>query len=335
MLILKPSYFDDFHCIASACPDSCCKEWDVQVDTAAAAFYRSLPGALGDRLREILHNEDGETVMAITDGRCPMWREDGLCRIQAELGEAALCKTCREFPRLTHDYGDFIERGLELSCPEAARIILTAAPAPAIQEIAPDSAEPEYDLEAMAVLKQTRSTALTLISDHAYSVPEMLAMLLIYGYQAQGELDGEDILPFASDHAMDAIREFAKPGDFKLLLNFFTELEILTPKWADRLAHPGNPSFPENTRNLARYFVERYWLQAVSDYDLACRVKFMVISCLVICYLGGNFTDTAQLYSKEIENSWENVEALLEGAYSSPTFTDDKLLGLLLNVSKS
>ena len=112
MLISKPSYFDEFRCIASNCPDSCCKEWDVQVDAAAARYYRSLSGPLGDRLREVLKDADGETVMEITQGRCPMWRDDGLCRIQAELGEEALCKTCREFPRLTHDYGDFIEKGL-------------------------------------------------------------------------------------------------------------------------------------------------------------------------------------------------------------------------------
>ena len=125
MLITKPDYFDRFRCIAGACPDSCCKEWDVQVDADSAAMYRALPGALGDRLREVLKEEDGETVMTILDGRCPMWRADGLCRIQAELGETALCKTCREFPRLTHDYGDFIELGLELSCPEAAKFILS------------------------------------------------------------------------------------------------------------------------------------------------------------------------------------------------------------------
>ena len=117
LLITKPAYYNEFRCIASLCPDSCCKEWDVQVDAASAAVYRSLPGALGDRLREVLRTEDDETVMTIVDGRCPMWREDGLCRIQAELGEDALCRTCREFPRLTHDYGDFIERQLELSCP--------------------------------------------------------------------------------------------------------------------------------------------------------------------------------------------------------------------------
>ena len=330
MLISKPSYFDEFRCIASNCPDSCCKEWDVQVDAAAARYYRSLSGPLGDRLREVLKDADGETVMEITQGRCPMWRDDGLCRIQAELGEEALCKTCREFPRLTHDYGDFIEKGLELSCPEAARIILSAAPAPYICEETPDPGEAEYDTEAMDVLKQTRAAALSLISDTCRSVPEMLCLLLLYGYQAQGELDGDEILPFDADAAMDTIREFAKSGNLQDILDFFASLEILTPQWENRLKAPGSAAFPENTRNLARYFVERYWLQAVSDYDLACRVKFAVISCLVICSLGGSFADTAQLYSKEIENSWENVEALLDGAYSHPAFTDDRLLGLLM-----
>ena len=292
-------------------------------------MYRSLQGALGDRLREVLREEDGEAVMSIIDGRCPMWRQDGLCRIQAELGEEALCKTCREFPRLTHDYGDFIERGLELSCPEAARIILSSPALPSVCEEVPGTGEAEYDTDAMAVLKQTRETARALLSDSTRSVPEILALLLIYGYQAQGELDGDEISPFDTDRAMETIQEFAKASDFSDVLDIFRNLEILTPQWAARLASPGSPSFPESTRNLACYFVERYWLQAVSDYDLACRVKFMVLSCLVICMLGGNFTDTAQIYSKEIENSWENVESLLDSAYSSPALTDDKLLGLL------
>ena len=98
MILRKSAYFDDFRCIASACPDSCCKEWDVQVDAVSAEFYRNLTGALGDRLRSVLQDVDGETVMTIEDGRCPMWRQDGLCRIQAELGEEALCHVCREFP---------------------------------------------------------------------------------------------------------------------------------------------------------------------------------------------------------------------------------------------
>ena len=115
------------------------------------------------------------------------------------------------------------------------------------------------------------------------------------------------------------------------ILALYRSLEILTPQWEARLHHPAPGPWLAEYRNLARYFVERYWLQAVSDYDLYCRVKFITVSCLVICALGGDFLQTAQSYSKEIENSTENVEALLDAAYESPAFTDDKLLGLLLN----
>ena len=76
--------------------------------------------------------------------------------------------------------------------------------------------------------------------------------------------------------------------------------------------------------------MERYWLQAVSDYDLACRVKFTVIACLTVKLLGGDIYRTAQLFSKEIENNTDNVEAILDAAYAHPAFTDDKLLGALM-----
>ena len=107
MKIIKSAIYDKFRCLAAGCPDSCCKEWSVTVDETTANLYRQLPGPLGDRLREVLADENGCTVMTIENRRCPMWQQDGLCRIQAELGHDALCKTCRAFPRLTHDYGDF------------------------------------------------------------------------------------------------------------------------------------------------------------------------------------------------------------------------------------
>ena len=332
MLISKPSYFDSFRCIASLCPDSCCKEWDVQVDAAAAAAYRSLPGPLGDRLREVLYEEEGETYMAIQeDRRCPMWRDDGLCRIQAELGEPALCKTCREFPRLTHDYGDCIEYGLELSCPEAARIILSSPAVPRITEAVPGGEEPEYDTEAMEVLKATRKQMLQLLETDR-PLREVLVLALLYGYQAQSQLDGAEELPFDPEAALAEAKILAKPGSIGDILALFSSLEILTPQWEQRLQKPEEKTFPEACRPLLRYFVERYWLQAVSDYDLYCRVKFMVLSCLVIASLGGDFLQTAQLYSKEIENNTANVEALLDAAYCHPSLTDDKLLGLLLGI---
>ena len=330
MNILKPSYFDTFRCIAGRCPDSCCKEWDVLVDADKAAFYRALPGDLGDRLRQVLKDEDGDVYMTIENRRCPMWREDGLCRIQAELGEGALCKTCREFPRLTHDYGDFIEYGLELSCPEAARIILET-PAPAFLTQEADGGEaPEYDATDMEILLRTRDAAREILNDAAYSVPERLILLLLYAYQAQSDLNGVEISPDQNhDHLLEHVRKYARPGNMQEILNFFKDLEILTPEWAARLDAPSPGPWESRHLTLARYFVDRYWLQAISDFDLVSRVKFAVISCLVIRTLGGNLVETAQLYSKEIENSIENVEAILDAAYESPCFTDMVLCGLL------
>lgn len=330
MLISKPDYYDRFRCIAGDCPDSCCKEWEIQVDDAAARFYRSLPGSLGNQLREALRTENGETLMTIQDGRCPMWRADSLCRIQTELGEAALCKTCREFPRLTHDYGDFQELGLELSCPEAARLILSAVPAALVTELLPGGEAPGYDTAAMAVLKATRETALSILSDTSRPVEEALALMLLYGCQAQSELDCGETQPFDAEAALREARYLAKPGDPQKVPDFFLELELLTPRWEALLRAPSPSTWDERCRALARYLVQRYWLQAVADYDLYCRVKFVVIACLLTKELGGDLFSTAQLFSKEIENSTDNVEAVLDAAYSHPAFTDEKLLGMLL-----
>ena len=329
MRIIKPSYFDIFRCLAATCPDSCCKEWDVQVDVESAIFYRNLSGALGDKLRQVLKDENGETYMTIENRRCPMWRADGLCRIQAELGEQALCKTCRQFPRLTHDYGNFVEMGLELSCPEAARLILTAPSArPVVEEISGGS-EPEYDTEAMTMLLRSREEAYALLENP--DIGHALALLLIYGYHAQAQVDGEKYTPFDTQSALESAAEFAKPADVFALPCFYAGLEILTDAWRDRLNAPSPAPWTEPIRALARYGIGRYWLQAVSDYDLVGRVKMIVTACILVKTLGGDPIETAQIYSKEIENNADNVDAILDAAYESPAFTDDKLLWLLLN----
>ena len=63
-----PSYYHTFSCIASACPDSCCHEWEVQVDEATAACYRAMEGELGADLRKDLYEEDGRTYLHFPAG---------------------------------------------------------------------------------------------------------------------------------------------------------------------------------------------------------------------------------------------------------------------------
>ena len=329
-MVRKPRYYDAFQCLAGACPDRCCHEWAVAVDPAAEALYRSLPGDLGDALRRFLKEEDGDTVLSLReDGRCPMWRDDGLCRIQAEQGEEALCDTCRNFPRLTHDYGDFLERDLELSCPEAARLILLGDDG-LVEEAESSATEPDYDPEMMEILLDSRQKALALLRDCRYSVGEALAALLLYGNRVQNELDGGDGAQLEPEKELEIAGKVAKKGDMDEIFLFFKELELLTDRWPLRLEAPEPGPWQEGHRAIARYFVRRYWLQAVSDGDLYSRVKLTAISCLVLKNLGGNLLDTAQLYSKEIENNAENVDALLDGAYTESCFADVALLGNLL-----
>lgn len=331
MEVMYPAYFAQFHCIAAACPDSCCKEWEVDVDDTAAAYYRTLSGTLGDRLRQVLKDTEDGTVMTIENGRCPMWRQDGLCRIQAELGHEALCQVCREFPRLRHDYGDFVEYGLELSCPEAARLILTG-PQGVVKEDRPGGKAPEYDLEAMAILRESRDVVLSFLDAAPLPINEAIAVLLLYAHQVQSWIDGGEPAQLDVDSCMQLARKYASKGNPELLTAFFQELEILTPQWRTRLQAPNaDGDWADHYGALFRYFVGRYWLQSVSDYDLISRVKFAVTACLLVHHLGGDFVETAQLFSKEIENDPDNLEAILEGAYSAPGLTDIHLLSLLLN----
>lgn len=321
----RPAYYDRFRCVASACPDSCCHEWEIEVDPQTAEKYRNLPGELGERLRGVLTEEDGAIYFVNESSRCPMWRSDGLCRLQADLGEQALCQTCREFPRIKHDYGDFRELGLELSCPEAARLILSDEDGLFLFREAEQTEEADYDGEAMSCLKRTRSDALTLL----YGNPnEAAARLLLYGYAVQEELDGgEEASP---EVELTGISGLAASSDLTEILSFFRKLDILTSRWEEKLtAAKSSAPLPEKTLPLLRYFVNRYWLQAVSDYDLCCRVKFMVVSALLIAALPGEYIGNAQLYSKEIENSAGNMDALLDAMYTEKAFTDAQILGFL------
>ena len=331
MKIFAPQYYKEFRCIADACPDSCCKEWTVDVDAESAERYRRLPGQLGQRLREVLQETPDGWCMIIENGRCPMWRQDGLCRIQTELGHDALCKTCREFPRISHDYGNFQELGLELSCPEAARIILTSDKWNFEQFHTDEVGVVEYDATLMNILRRSRNEALFFLEESPYPLPQTLAIILLFAHHIQNEIDGGEIASIQADSFLSQCNALPKTSDIGALFAFFKGLEILTPRWKEHLSKPpAEIKWTPALKSLARYLIQRYWLQAVSDYDLVSRGKLVVCSCILVGALGGDQIQTAQLFSKEIENDPDNIDAILDGAYTAPALTDQNLLGILL-----
>lgn len=333
MEIRYPDYYKQFSCIAAACPDSCCHEWEVDVDPEAADFYRRLPGELGDRLREVLRDgEDGWASMAITeDRRCPMWRDDGLCRIQAELDHGSLCATCREFPRLRHDYGTFVELGLSMSCPEAARLILSTPRPVWVTEPAPGGTAPEYDGQTMRVLRYSREKALEYLYDETMPVGTALAKIYLYACQVQCATRWEEVEDFLFRERIGSLPLRSFPGNMADIFAVYEELEILTDRWRKILDRgPVEAPWLPAHRTLARYFIDRYWLQAVASEDLVTHVKFAVLSCLMIRHMGGDPVESAQLYSKEIENDTDNVWALYDAMEARHPLADLRLLDLLL-----
>ena len=329
MIEYTPSYYHKFSCLADACPDSCCQEWEVDIDPETVRLYEALPGALGEALREKMYREDDTVYLRISDRRCPMWRQDGLCEIQCQLGHDALSHTCRNFPRLTHEYGNFTERGLELSCPAAAKLILSEKDQEILCRTLPNEEDTDYDQEVMDILQKSREILLSFWEETPYPLPKMLAITLLYGHEVQFWIDGGEEAIFSPEELWQRATDLALPGDMEAIFAFFRELDILTPRWKAQLSSPVPTLWQKKTKYFVRYALQRYYLQAVSDYDLICRIKWILLSCLLLNSLGGDFTETAQLFSKEIENSSDNMDALLDGAYTSPAFTDRALLGLL------
>mgnify|MGYP001167153540 CR=1 FL=1 len=77
--------------------------------------------------------------------RCFFLNENNLCNLYSNLGESALCKTCKNYPRHIEEFEGLREISLSLSCPEAARILLSQKEKVHFVTIEKEAAEETYD----------------------------------------------------------------------------------------------------------------------------------------------------------------------------------------------
>lgn len=156
MYFKQPRYYSEFSCIGSDCSANCCYGWRIDWTRDEIDKVINAPNC-SQELKEImekgfakiekdaqskpdenesigLDNEkesdqkgkDKYIVIFDKNGKCPCVTEDGLCRIQRELGAEYLSKTCTIYPR----YDAFINppntlyRGMYLSCQEVVRKLI-------------------------------------------------------------------------------------------------------------------------------------------------------------------------------------------------------------------
>lgn len=133
---LVPDYYPRFQCKGASCRNACCSGWGVTIPRDQ--YYALLGLACGKRLRERLDRafrpvldptpERFAEIVPTYEGGCPLRRPDGLCRLQASLGEEVLPKVCRYYPR-----GPRLDPMAECSCAnscEATLELLFATPEP-------------------------------------------------------------------------------------------------------------------------------------------------------------------------------------------------------------
>ncbi len=127
----QPRYFGDFHCIGNACKDNCCWGWRIDWKKEEIDKLKTSENC-SPELKELIDksfvtNEAREGMYRVEfdeKGKCPLLTENGLCRIQMELGVEYMSKTCMIYPRKYILAGSFLYRICGLSCREVMRHLL-------------------------------------------------------------------------------------------------------------------------------------------------------------------------------------------------------------------
>lgn len=344
MIFRRPSYYDTFHCLGGACPDTCCRDWSVVPDGEALADYASAPSPLRERIaRNLATDEDGDVCFRLDEnGMCALLTPDGLCAIQRDWGEAHLCAHCAAYPRFIEEYGCLTESSLAISCPEAARLLLEA-PRFTLTETDDGQNEPPFediDPYLLTCLEHSRARVLDLLDEGTETIWEKLRIVLTHaldleGFIGMGEYGQIASIPFPPPLQPDPSR---RRGPTVRLLELLSELDPLRPHWplflkeraaqlsalppADYLRlradyERANPRWERQLTNLACYFVFRHWHKTVNDgiYGLYGRAAFVCAACAALYHLAlfqpGEEAALWTQFSREVEHDEDNLDALI------------------------
>ncbi len=275
-MIVKPVFFDSFRCTASACTDTCCKGWEIDVDDDTLGIYESLEGDTGDFVRERLIRRQDGVKLCLEGERCRFLREDNLCELIIRLGEECLCDICTEHPRFYSQSDNICEVGVGLCCPEATRLWLES-PSELVCE--------EDGYAPTAEEKQSLSRQLEVIK---------------YLTSDEGTL-GERLCDLIGD-GNDRIDTYAR------LRTLYASLEALDENFGDSFSNDIPRTSDARFNRLAVYFIYRYYFLLGEELS----VKFTAASLIMMAAMGGELSAAAKDYSKEVEYDTDNLERIYE-----------------------
>lgn len=307
----KPSFFDQFKCIGSACTDTCCAGWEIEVDETTAQGYLAEKGAFGDRLRREIGSEPGEYFFKLKNNRCPFLNKENLCDIFINLGEDRLCDICREHPRFYNWFGDYTEVGLGLCCEEAERLLFSdSKPLTFVEEVHTDASDLlDDESEECEQMLEERKAIFSILQNRKKNIGARLKRLLLQlPYADEMLLLTVPILEWDDPESIPKLDYKAKPSTNTLkssalfLIRFFGGMESLDETWPsmmkeleqniDKLVDTDNTNAfikfmkGENRlyeyEHIAVYMIYRYYPEILLDGQAEAKILFAAAS---ICLL--------------------------------------------------
>lgn len=384
MKVRVPNYFNDFKCIASECEDTCCAGWGIVIDDETNDYYKKVDSEFGEILRsKIVKDDDGDNIFLLNNGNCSFLNENKMCDIYINLGEEHLCYTCKQFPRYTEEFLDLREVGISLSCPEAARIILRKPENNTFQlnEIEEEfDLESDIDEEVFLDFLNCRDVVFNIMEHDDLDLGSKAALALKFVKEVQNKIDLGDmdeiqdlIVEYKEENFLNRIikglegykgKESAKYNNLYKYFNVYKSIKHINsndPLGLDNALKylkenkefyfekhkEFNEYYKENLykfKNILVYFIFRYFMKAIFDYDMSAKIKLAIISTLMIKELAvvrfiennNSFTEedmveVSRMYSKDIEHSDENIEDLQEIFETEEIFEVDEILVMLMN----
>ena len=281
----QPRYFNDFHCIGGACPMTCCYGWG-NIDWTKDEVEKLKCAECSEELKSLIEKtfvENGSkyNVKYNEKGFCPLLDENGLCRVQKELGVEYMSKTCIIYPRHSIISGNTAINYCNISCYHIMDTLCRQKDSMAIENLLPKSAkvkEMATDIDgANDVLKspelkfrnQLFDLFYDIISDESYSLETALTL----GALAANNLDkivrsGEtnripDIIPSLKKQLKNPEQikklEDIKPN-YSVKLGFAKKLDevVIKLKLIDGLCENGVLSADKFNEGMRRFNAEFY-----------------------------------------------------------------------------
>ncbi|MGG7161115.1 flagellin lysine-N-methylase [Clostridium baratii] len=297
-----PKYLKEFKCIGGECEDSCCIGWDIDIDKITfRQYYKVKDQEMKKMFQKNVHNNeycqapdvDYGKVKLKKDKRCPFLDECNYCIIQSKLGEEYLSNVCTSFPRILNKIDGYYEMSLDVSCPEAARILLLKEEGIEFEENEEtlgkhiisseiDTKSKEFKNLPIKYFKEIRDLSIKIIKNRKVDLNRRLYILGEFINELEEELkyNYENVLKFIKEYDINSVKDPYEKDDFSYLLqvDFFKK----TMKYLNILNEVDSLLFKDYTREVMTGFnfeddnISKYanvYIEAFEEYSKEYMIK--------------------------------------------------------------